>query len=393
MFNLTILYVEDDADTRELFSSLLEEYCSKLYVAADGIEGVSIYKEQHIDIVLTDITMPNMNGLEMAETILGINKEAYIVILSAFNDSKYLQSAIDIGINSYLLKPINIDKLENTLGKITSDIEIKKQLESQKKEIENLNNMLHKQVKDEIEKNAEKDTLLLSQAKTSQMGELLRMIAHQWRQPLNAISSSSINIDLKNQMNLLTYNDIQEHTNFIEDQTQNMSNIINDFMDFFKPENDKNNFCINELLHKINYILDAQLKNKNISLEIVGENIQIYSYEKELANVLLNFLSNSVDAFNDVNVNKKIIKIIVLEKQDKSMEIIFKDNAGGIKEENIDKIFDVYFTTKEQGKGTGIGLYMTRRIVHEVLGGDISVSNVDNGVEFKILINKSSVVD
>jgi len=189
-------------------------------------------------------------------------------------------------------------------------------------------------------------------------------------------------------MNILTDDDILEHSQFIENQTQNMSNIINDFMDFFKTENDKNNFSITELLHKINYILNAQLKDKNISLEIVGENIKIYSYEKELANVLLNFISNSVDAFNDVNVDENKIKISVIEKEDKSIEIIFKDNAGGIKESNLDKIFDAYFTTKEQGKGTGIGLYMTRRIVYEVLGGEISVSNVDNGVEFKIFINR-----
>ena len=388
MFDLRILYVEDDADTRELFSSLLEEYSTKLYVAEDGLEGLEIYKKHHIDIILTDVSMPKMNGLEMAETILDINNQAYIVILSAYSDSEYLQKAIGIGINNYLLKPINIDKLENVLDKIASQIETKKQLELHKKEIENLNRTLHKKVKEEIEKNAKKDTLLLSQSKSSQMGELLSMIAHQWRQPLNAISSSTININLKNQMNILTDDDILEHSQFIENQTQNMSNIINDFMDFFKTENDKNNFSIIELLHKINYILDAQLKDKNISLEIVGENIKIYSYEKELANVLLNFISNSVDAFNDVNVDENKIKISVVEKEDKSIAITFKDNAGGIKESNLDKIFDAYFTTKEQGKGTGIGLYMTRRIVYEVLGGEISVSNVDNGAEFKIFINR-----
>ena len=382
MLKLNILYVEDDKDTRESFSDLLEEYCSKLYVAKNGLEGLEIFKNNHIDIVLSDITMPKMNGLEMAEAIFDINENMYIIILSAYSDIHHLQKAINLGINNFLLKPIDIDKLEDSLNKITKQIK-------NARELEKLNQTLNARVQEEIEKNAKKDVLLLSQSKSSQMGELLSMITHQWRQPLNAISSSSISISLKNQMDTLAKEDINVHTEFLETQTQHMSKIINDFMDFFKPENNKKLFSIKELIHKIKYIIEAQLKYERISLNIIGEDIKIFSYENELSNVILNFISNSVDAFNDLEIDDKKIEISVIDKDNDLIEIIFKDNAGGIKEDKLDKVFDAYFTTKEQGKGTGIGLHMTKRIVNEVLDGDIYVSNVDNGAEFRIIIENS----
>ncbi len=386
MLDLSILYVEDDDVAMELLGNYLQEMYSKVYFAKDGEEGLELFKTKDIDVVLTDIGMPKMDGLEMSRLILEIDENIPIVVISAFGDTQNLLKSVNIGIHNYLIKPLSVDKLDFILDRISNKIQDKKLIAKYKDELEQMNSSLELKVKDEIEKNAHKDALLMSQSKTAQMGELLSMIAHQWRQPINAISSSGMNLALRHSMGLLEDKDITEHTQLIERQTQYTSSIIDDFMNFFKPEKEKKKFNIKKMFESIGHIIKAQLNSKDISLELVGQDIEIFSYEKELSNVMLNLISNSRDAFKDQKEKKIVISVL---KNDDQIEIIYQDNAGGIDEKIVNRIFDAYFTTKEHGKGTGIGLYMTRRIVNEVLNGDIFVSNRDDGAEFRIeLINK-----
>ncbi len=149
-----ILYVEDDNDTRELFSQLLQEYCNNLYIAKDGIEGLKLYKQHSIDVVFTDINMPNMDGLEMSKAILKEDENAYIVVLSAYNDSHYLHQAIDIGIYNYLLKPIDLKKLEEIIAKINTQLRKTKLQEFHTEELKEINQVLHDRLKKELSKNA-----------------------------------------------------------------------------------------------------------------------------------------------------------------------------------------------------------------------------------------------
>jgi len=381
--NISVLYVEDNHEIAEEIVFFLEPMVKKLLCAYNGKEGLELFKKYKPDIIITDIQMPILNGIDMINEIRKVDTNIPIIITTAFNEPNYLLQAIDMDVDKYLMKPIQIKKLKNVLLDITEQKYEKEQLSIYKYELEQLNLNLKKRVDEEVEKNKLQDTILFSQSKTAQMGEMLRMIAHQWRQPLNAISASVIKLDIQNSLDTLNEDSISQTSNFIQKQTQYMSNTINNFMDFFKPNHDKEEFTIKELYEEMDSIINAQIKSKEITIELDGSDIKIYSYKKELSHVLLNLVANSRDAFEDKNIENKKIELSVIQN-DKSVKIIFKDNAGGIDEDKIDKIFNAYFTTKEQGKGTGIGLYMSKRIINEVLNGEIYVKNENNGVVFTI---------
>ncbi len=234
----------------------------------------------------------------------------------------------------------------------------------------------------------EKETLLQKQSHLAQMGEMLSMIAHQWRQPLNAMSASAIKITLKQELGSLTQEEIIEHGYFIQKQTQQMSKVIDDFMNFFKPENQKQYFTFVKVIDSIFSLTKAQLINKNIELKVEEKSAeQIFGYEKELSHVVLNLVSNARDAFDGKDIENKYIKV-VFDANEFEYIISVCDNAGGIPKNIIDKVFNPYFTTKEEGKGTGIGLYMSKKILDEIFNATIDVSNTNEGAKFTIKIPK-----
>lgn len=238
----------------------------------------------------------------------------------------------------------------------------------------------------EIEENRKKDRIIYSHAKNSQMSEMLNMIAHQWRQPLNAISASSINVSLKNSLNVLESEKLQQEMKYIQDMTQQMSQSINEFMDFIQPQKDKHQFTTDTIKNSINSIIGPQLKNLNINLLYSPEKeLQIYSYKQELENILLNIISNARDAYLKTDSDNKTIYVDFSIEND-ILIIKVSDNAGGISSEIIDKIYNPYFTTQAQGKSEGIGLYMVKRTLNEVFDGEISAENIKNGTLFTVKI-------
>ncbi|WP_457749948.1 FIST N-terminal domain-containing protein [Sulfurimonas sp.] len=232
-----------------------------------------------------------------------------------------------------------------------------------------------------------KDNIISQQSKLAQMGEMVNMIAHQWRQPLNAISASAIQLSMQNDMDLVTSEKISETTLFIENMAQEMSNTINDFMNFTKPANEKEFIKVKIIIDDILHLMGAQLKNHNIDFLIdIEDDLAILTYRKDLEHILINLISNARDAFEDCdNDDKKIL----LKSYSKNNYCIIKviDNAGGIDSIILDRIFEPYFTTKEQGKGTGLGLYMSKKMIKENLNGDINVKSLDNGAEFTITLS------
>jgi len=238
-----------------------------------------------------------------------------------------------------------------------------------------------------------KDTMLMQQARSAQMGDMINMIAHQWRQPLNAISSAAIKLNLQSSMGIATTDEIEKTTHFIEDMTQKMSQTINDFMNFTKPTKHKEDIDFNEILEEILKIMGQQLKNNNISITTeIEPDIHLHTFKKELEHILINIISNARDALEALDDIDKNIHIHIYEKH--SLCIIkIKDNAGGIDEAIINRIFDPYFTTKEASKGTGLGLYMSKKILHEHLDGEIFVRNFENGAEFTIILDTTKILD
>jgi len=233
------------------------------------------------------------------------------------------------------------------------------------------------------------DAILIQQSKSAQMGEMINMIAHQWRQPLNAISSAVIKLNLQSEMDILTKKDITETTQFIEDMTQKMSQTINDFMNFTKPNNKKESINFNAVFEDIFNIIGTQLANHNISVSInIEPHVTIFTYKKELEHILINLITNARDALEELDDKHKHIDINVSSKS--SLCIIkISDNGGGIDDEIIERVFNPYFTTKDSNKGTGLGLYMSKKLLQEHLDGDIFVRNKNNGAEFTIILDKN----
>jgi len=257
-------------------------------------------------------------------------------------------------------------------------------------ELNDLNNSLEHRVLDELEKNKRKDTILNIQSKQAQMGEMISMIAHQWRQPLNAISASAIKLRLEYEMGVLNKDSIKESSDFIQNKTQDMSEIINTFLDFSKPDFHDEAFTIKYVLSRVMKVIHTQFELHAIEIELVYDkefqNRDILGSKNLLEQVILNLLINVRDAFDEKKrEDKNKIYIII----DKFGTINIKDNAGGIPLEILDKVFNPYFTTKEEGKGTGLGLYMSRKIMRENFRGDLLYSPIEGGSCFKIIFEKN----
>src|SRR3989339_434051 len=259
-------------------------------------------------------------------------------------------------------------------------------------ELEEYKKTLEERIKAEVMENRNKDRMLHNQSKSVQMGEMLNMIAHQWRQPLNAISASAISVSMKLELDELEPDDIREHLTYIQWRVQKMSQTISDFMNFFKPDQEIQQFKLIDVMKDIESLMKAQLQGRGIRILFDPNNtIVISSYKKELAHILINIIANARDAYEGLHLNVKTITVSLTQSEENTLILSVSDSAGGVRPENLDKIFDPYFTTKEQGKGTGIGLYMSKRIVQEILHGSIEVANTDEGAEFFILF-KNQVI-
>lgn len=251
-------------------------------------------------------------------------------------------------------------------------------------ELEELNRNLDIRVREESEKSRKNEQLLIQQSRQAAMGEMIGNIAHQWRQPLNALGLVLQNIQFSYMMGDLDEEFIEKSVKKGKMLTTSMSKTIDDFRDFFKPNKLKEHFSLAESIEKTVELIEASYKNSNIEIRTnLEENVEINGYPSEFSQVILNILSNAKDALIEHKDEDRVVTIEAFS-EDATAIITIEDNAGGIPEEIITKIFDPYFTTKEEGKGTGIGLYMTKTIVENNMGGKLIVSNEDSGAKFTI---------
>ncbi|MEA3331354.1 MAG: HAMP domain-containing sensor histidine kinase, partial [Campylobacterota bacterium] len=227
-------------------------------------------------------------------------------------------------------------------------------------ELEETNNSLKLKVKQEVAKNRQKDTQMLQQSRLAQMGEMISMIAHQWRQPLSAVSATAIGIKLKVQLNKLEDDYLLQQITNISNYVQHLSSTIDDFRDFFKPNKNKNETCYCDIIKGVLGIVKVSIENKNIELILDTDcREKFYTYDNELKQVVLNIIKNAEDALLDRKVVNPYIKVKTF-KDNNSYILEISDNAGGVPDNIIDKVFDPYFSTKETSGGTGLGLYMSK---------------------------------
>ena len=233
----------------------------------------------------------------------------------------------------------------------------------------------------------EKQAILIQQARHASMGEMIANIAHQWRQPLNALGLIMQKIQLFENHGVLDTKKLNSSINKSMSLINNMSTTIDDFRGFFNPRKIKEDFLITDSISNAYNILEATLKNSNISfkLNIKDSDLSLHGYKNEFSQVILNLLNNSKDVLIEKQIKHASIHVNVQKKNDRIViEVI--DNGGGIESNIKDEIFNPYFTSKEEGKGDGIGLYMSRIIVEDHMNGKLSYKNTSNGVCFRITI-------
>ncbi len=259
-----------------------------------------------------------------------------------------------------------------------------RELAQKSHELEELNRDLDKRVKEESEKSRKNEQLLIQQSRQAAMGEMIGNIAHQWRQPLNALGLVLQNIHFAYQMDNLSDEFMQKSVEKGKMLTASMSKTIDDFRNFFKPNKLKERFSIAKAITDTIGLIEASYNNHNITLKTdLDTQLIVEGYPSEFSQVILNILSNAKDALIENEVQEK--RVYIKTESDNTHAIItIKDTAGGIPEAIIDKIFDPYFSTKEEGQGTGIGLYMSRTIIETNMSGKLTVSNSDTGACFTI---------
>jgi PAS domain S-box-containing protein len=250
---------------------------------------------------------------------------------------------------------------------------------------------ISKRKKLEVE-SLQKDSILIQQSKMASMGEMIGNIAHQWRQPLNALGLTVQKIKMYYEEDMLSQEELDKAVDKSKVLINKMSTTIDDFRNFFKIDKIKQKFNIKDAITDSLNLVDASLKNNNILIDIdkIDKDIDILGYKNEFEQVLLNVINNAKDALVENKIqNPKITIESFVKEQYIYIEIL--DNAGGISNKIIENIFDPYFTTKEQGKGTGIGLYMSKMIIQNNMNGNITVENKLGGASFSIKLNQEKI--
>lgn len=278
----------------------------------------------------------------------------------------------------------NISKLKEAelkVGRLNE--ELKKQIEQLKEKSRLLEEETGERIRT-MEELQQKDQLLIQQSRLAAMGEMIGNIAHQWRQPLNTLGLYIQSIQMEYKQSDISQEVLDDSVVNTMEIIQHMSQTIDDFREFLTPDKEKKLFKVDEAIKKAVSLTEACLKEFNIVLDInsTGEP-QINGFSNEYGQVLLNILMNARDAFGDKRKSHKQITVRSWTEEGRAV-VTITDNAGGIKEEILGKIFDAYYSTKVLGKGTGMGLFMSHNIIENSMGGRLSVRNVEGGAEFRI---------
>ncbi|MDR0747329.1 MAG: sensor histidine kinase [Helicobacteraceae bacterium] len=295
--------------------------------------------------------------------------------------NEYVRAAVTFAIWIALVYAASIWSRRSLKDEFTFKMEAFQTRLAMQKQVENA---LLKRLEAEKSKH-EYEKMLIQQSKMAAMGEMIGAIAHQWRQPLN-----SIGLYVQDILNAYTAGELDEK--YLRSNTEKamrrlrfMSNTINDFRNFFRPDKERSFFDFSAIVQYVMGMISMQTTDNYIATELILPDAPVWcwGYENELGQALINLVSNAKDAVlkNDSR-NRKIV--IRLKKEEGYAVLEVEDNGGGIKEEHLERVFEPYFSTKEQGHGTGIGLYMAKMIVEDNMDGTIGAINTENGALFTI---------
>jgi len=374
-----ILIVDDSRLICRVLTNILEPRNYEIataYSAKDAIDRLSL---EDFNLIILDMELPDMHGTEVLKIIR--EQEKYlstpVIVLSGTIIPDIVRVFLKNGANDYIKKPFIYEEFVLKIDLWNNHYKKDKMLKSKTRELKELNQNLENIVEQKVKENREKDGIIMLKSRQAQMGEMISMIAHQWKQPLNALSASIVSLEMKLSLDDIELDYSQDIFKNINNYIHYMSQTIDDFRDFFKPEKDKKITNLDKIFQKAYKIIGGTLKKSNVEIKTsinVSQNLK--TYENELVQVVMNIFKNALDVLKEREIEQPAI-FISIEPNFISIE----DNAGGISEDFITKIFDPYFSTKSKN-GTGIGLYMSKIIVEEHCEGELVVENSKNGAKF-----------
>ncbi len=271
-----------------------------------------------------------------------------------------------------------------TLRDITERRRMEERLREKKERLEELNRTLEEKIREEVDKSREKDHLLILQSRQAAMGEMLGSIAHQWRQPLTAVSLLIQDLGETYVYGEFTKEYLDNTIRNALNTIQHMSRTIDDFRDFFKRDKDRQAFSLRNIVERSLSLVETSLRYLNVTVDVdVDDDLIVFGYPNEFSQVLLNIIGNAKDIFRERCMVDPVIRIEAFREKMKTV-VTITDNGGGIPEDIIDRIFEPYFTTRKRENGTGIGLWMSKTIIEKNMDGKLSASNAEGGARFRI---------
>jgi len=392
---IKVLYIENNEILHNSSLGVFKIFFDHIDPAKDIDEAYNYFLNNRYNLIITTLELPNNGGLELIRKIRAISKDITVFVISGESDKDYFIDLIKLGIDGYVLKPVKVSQFVEVLQKVIEKFKNKQELFEYKKNLENMvkiktqeiqtandklkliNESLESKVKNEVEKNIQKEKLLFEQSKLASMGEMIGNIAHQWRQPLSIISTAASGLSIQKEMDILNDETLYQSCKVIDDNAQYLSKTIDDFRNFIKNDKKKVKFNIIKEIDNFISLISPSSNSYDIQVAISKlEEIELDGYPNELMQCLLNIFNNSKDALILNNENNRYFFISVY-KEDGSVVIELKDNGGGIPENILPKIFEPYFTTKHQSQGTGLGLHISYNIIVNSMGGTIVAKNID----------------
>jgi len=379
-----ILIIDDSKFICKQVKIILEPRNYKLTSAYSAKMALEKLREDEFKLIILDMELPDMHGTKLLE-ILRKNKRLIsvpIIVLSGTSTPDIIRNVLKNGANDFLKKPFVFEEFILKIDLWVDYFKKTKELEEQKLKLRFVNENLENLVLEEIEKNRQKDKIMFAQSRQAQMGEVLSMVAHQWKQPLNAISMSADLIELKVQKGALDLESTQKITTKVKKYIKHLMQTMEDFQTFFSPQKEMVESDFKVIFYKALTLIEDILRIKKIEVILDIDSLKTFqTYENEIVQVVLNIMKNAQDIIEEKQIQKPYIKVHI-----KDTTITIEDNAGGIPDHAINKIFEPYFSTKDKKRGTGIGLYMSQIIVEEHCKGSIGVENTSNGAKFTITL-------
>ncbi len=362
MDKFSILVLDDVEENIYSLKLMIEDsFDVKIFTALNAQDAISLLMTNKVDLILSDIQMPDVDGFQFVDYIKSIEKTKdipVIFITGIYDKDSYQKKGYDLGVIEYISKPIDNDLLTSKLKVFINIFEDKRNSA------------------DELDK---ANKLLVHNAKMASMGEMIGVISHQLKQPLNVLSLYCHDIKFSYDMDELDKETVDDFAINTKKQIKHMSDTIDSFLSFFTLEKSFVKISVKKAIDGFLDLMKSQIGKNNVDIKLNIEDNYIMGVEMELSQVFMNLITNSIQAYNERDIENRVIEINSYKK-DSTIFLEIGDNAGGIDEDNLEKLFDPYFTTKESG--TGIGLYMVKLVIKNSLKGNLKVENSSKGLKF-----------